>query len=166
MSTPVPAAPRRTAAVLIASTRAAAGVYEDECGPLIADWLYALDYDLVLAEVVPDGDEISASLRRILALAPSVLLTSGGTGLSPDDVTPDLTEPLLDRQLPGVMEAIRAKGLASTPMAAISRGYAGTAGGTFIVNLPGSPSAVADGLAVLEPIIGHICGQLEGKREH
>nr|WP_231716116.1 MogA/MoaB family molybdenum cofactor biosynthesis protein [Arthrobacter zhangbolii] len=151
---------------MIASTRAAAGVYEDECGPLIADWLYALDYDLVLAEVVPDGDEISASLRRILALAPSVLLTSGGTGLSPDDVTPDLTEPLLERQLPGVMEAIRAKGLASTSMAAISRGYAGTAGGTFIVNLPGSPSAVADGLAVLEPIIGHICGQLEGKREH
>ena len=158
--------PRRTAAVLIASTRAAAGVYQDECGPLIADWLYALDYDIVLAEVVPDGAETAAALQRILALAPSLLLTSGGTGLSPDDVTPDVTEPLLERHVPGVMEAIRARGLASTPMASISRGFAGTAGRTFIVNLPGSPAAVADGLAVLEPIIGHICGQLEGKREH
>ena len=161
-----PAPARRTAGVLIASTRAASGVYQDECGPLIADWLYALEYDIVLAEVVPDGDEVAASLRRILALQPSVLLTSGGTGLSPDDVTPDATEPLLDRHVPGVMEAIRAKGLAATPMAAISRGFAGTAGRTFVVNLPGSPGAVADGLAVLEPIIGHICGQLEGKREH
>ena len=161
-----PAPARRTAGVLIASTRAASGVYQDECGPLIADWLYALEYDIVLAEVVPDGDEVAASLRRILALQPSVLLTSGGTGLSPDDVTPDATAPLLDRHVPGVMEAIRAKGLAATPMAAISRGFAGTAGRTFVVNLPGSPGAVADGLAVLEPIIGHICGQLEGKREH
>ncbi|MCC3292740.1 MULTISPECIES: molybdenum cofactor biosynthesis protein B [unclassified Arthrobacter] len=163
MSTP---SSRRTAGVLIASTRAAAGTYQDECGPLIADWLYALGYDIVLAEVVPDGVEVAASLQRILALEPSVLLTSGGTGLSPDDVTPESTEPLLDRHVPGVMEAIRAKGLASTPMAAISRGFAGTAGRTFVVNLPGSPAAVADGLAVLEPIIGHICGQLEGKREH
>ena len=161
-----PAPARRTAGVLIASTRAASGVYQDECGPLIADWLYALDYDIVLAEVVPDGDEVAASLRRILAREPSVLITSGGTGLSADDVTPDVTEPLLDRHVPGVMEAIRAKGLAATPMAAISRGFAGTAGRTFVVNLPGSPGAVADGLAVLEPIIGHICGQLEGKREH
>ncbi|MCQ2001935.1 MogA/MoaB family molybdenum cofactor biosynthesis protein [Arthrobacter zhaoxinii] len=163
MSAPTP---RRTAGVLIASTRAAAGTYQDECGPLIADWLYALGYDIVLAEVVPDGVEVAASLQRILALEPSVLLTSGGTGLSPDDVTPESTEPLLDRQVPGVMEALRAKGMASTPMAAISRGFAGTAGRTFVVNLPGSPGAVADGLAVLEPIIGHICGQLEGKREH
>ena len=164
--TPPAAAPRRTAGILIASTRAAAGTYQDECGPLISDWLYALDFDVVLAEVVPDGDAVGASLRRILALEPSVLLTSGGTGLSPDDVTPEATEPLLERQVPGVMEAIRAKGLAATPMAAISRGFAGTAGRTFVVNLPGSPSAVADGLAVLEPIIGHICGQLEGKRVH
>ena len=165
MTTP-PAPPRRTAGVLVASTRAAAGVYQDECGPLMADWLYALDFDIVLAEVVPDGAEVAAALQRILALEPSVLLTSGGTGLSPDDVTPDATEPLLDRHVPGVMEAIRAKGLDATPMAAISRGFAGTAGRTFVVNLPGSPGAVADGLAVLEPIIGHICGQLEGKREH
>ena len=158
--------PRRTAAVLIASTRASSGVYEDECGPLAADWLYALGFDVVLAEVVPDGPGVGEALRRMLALEPAVILTSGGTGLSPTDHTPEQTLPLLDREVPGVMEALRAYGCTKTPMAAISRGYAGTAGRTFIVNLPGSPGAVADGLSVLEPIIAHICGQLEGRREH
>ena len=158
--------PRRTAGVLIASTRAARGEYEDECGPLAADWLYALGFDVVMAEVVPDGDGVGESLRRMLALEPAVVLTSGGTGLSPDDHTPEQTLPLLDREVPGIMEALRANGRTKTPMAAISRGYAGTAGRTFIVNLPGSPGAVADGLAVLEPIIGHICGQLEGHHGH
>lgn len=158
--------PRRTAAVLIASTRAAAGGYQDECGPLASDWLYALGFDVVLAEVVPDGPGVGRSLAKMLALEPAVILTSGGTGLSPDDVTPEHTLPLLDREVPGVMEALRADGRTKTPMAAISRGYAGTAGTTFIVNLPGSPGAVADGLAVLEPVIDHICGQLEGRREH
>lgn len=158
--------PRRTAGVLIASTRAARGEYEDECGPLASDWLYALGFDVVLAEVVPDGDGVGESLRRMLALEPAVILTSGGTGLSPDDHTPEQTLPLLEREVPGIMEALRADGRTKTPMAAISRGYAGTAGRTFIVNLPGSPGAVADGLAVLEPIIGHICGQLEGHHGH
>ena len=161
-----PNQPRRRAAVLIASTRAAHGVYEDECGPLAADWLYALGFDVVLAEVVPDGAAVGESLRRMLALEPAVIITSGGTGLSPDDRTPEETLPLLDREVPGVMEALRAKGRTKTPTAAISRGYAGTAGRTFVVNLPGSPGGVADGLAVLEPIIGHICGQLEGRNEH
>ncbi|GAA3288940.1 molybdenum cofactor biosynthesis protein B [Arthrobacter citreus] len=158
--------PRRTAGVLIASTRAARGEYEDECGPLASDWLYALGFDVVLAEVVSDGDGVGESLRRMLALEPAVILTSGGTGLSPDDHTPEQTLPLLEREVPGIMEALRADGRTKTPMAAISRGYAGTAGRTFIVNLPGSPGAVADGLAVLEPIIGHICGQLEGHHGH
>ena len=157
---------RRTAAVLIASTRAARGIYEDECGPLAADWLYALGFDVVLAEVVPDGAAVGESLRRMQALEPAVILTSGGTGLTADDATPEQTLPLLEREVPGVMEAIRAAGRTTTPMAAISRGYAGTAGRTFIVNLPGSPGAVADGLTVLEPIIGHICGQLEGHHGH
>jgi molybdenum cofactor synthesis domain-containing protein len=158
--------PRRTAGVLIASTRAARGEYEDECGPLASDWFYALGFDVVLAEVVPDGDGVGESLRRMLALEPAVILTSGGTGLSPDDHTPEQTLPLLEREVPGIMEALRADGRTKTPMAAISRGYAGTVGRTFIVNLPGSPGAVADGLAVLEPIIGHICGQLEGHHGH
>ena len=158
--------PRRTACVLIASTRAAAGTYEDECAPLLADWLYAAGFDVALAEVVPDGPAVGQSLRRMLELAPAVLITSGGTGISPTDVTPEQTRPLLDRELPGVMEALRADGRTKTPMAALTRGCAGTAGRTFVVNLPGSPGAVADGLAVLEPIIGHICGQLEGEHGH
>ena len=160
------AAPRRKAAILVASTRAAAGIYQDEAGPLLQDWLYSRGYDVVLAEVVPDGEEVGAALRRMLALQPSVLMTSGGTGISPTDATPEQTLPLLDRQVPGIMEALRAAGLAKTPMAALTRGYAGTAGSSFVVNLPGSPSAVADGLAVLEPVLGHICGLLEGKNEH
>ncbi|MFZ3451757.1 MogA/MoaB family molybdenum cofactor biosynthesis protein [Arthrobacter sp. 7Tela_A1] len=157
---------RRTAAILVASTRASAGIYEDEAGPLLQDWFYALGYDVVLAEVVPDGDAVGEALKRMLALQPSVVVTSGGTGISPTDATPEQTLPLLDRQVPGIMEALRAAGLAKTPMAALTRGYAGTAGSSFVVNLPGSPSAVADGLAVLEPVLGHICGLLEGKNEH
>ena len=160
------AAPRRRAAILVASTRAAAGIYEDAAGPLLQDWLYAHGFDVVLAEVVPDGEQVGQALRRMLALEPSVIITSGGTGISPTDATPEQTLPLLDRQVPGVMEALRAYGLSKTPMAALTRGYAGTAGTTFVLNLPGSPSGVTDSLTVLEPILGHICGQLEGINEH
>jgi molybdenum cofactor synthesis domain-containing protein len=97
---------------------------------------------------------------------PSVIITSGGTGLSADDVTPEQTEPLLDRTVPGIMEALRAAGLQKTPMASLSRGHAGIAGETFIVNLPGSPSGVMDGLSVLAPVLTHICDQLEGSHAH
>ena len=94
------------------------------------------------------------------------MITSGGTGLSPDDRTPDVTLPLLDREIPGIMEAIRRAGAAKTPLAALSRGYAGAAGHTFIINLPGSPKGVMDGLTVLDPVIGHLCDQLEGGHGH
>ncbi|MFI5086622.1 MAG: molybdopterin-binding protein, partial [Actinomycetales bacterium] len=100
------------------------------------------------------------------AHAPAVILTSGGTGLSPDDLTPEMTQPLLEREIPGIMEAIRAAGAAQTPLAALSRGYAGTVGSTVLVNLPGSAGGIRDGLAVLAPILGHLCDQLEGSHEH
>lgn len=157
---------QRTAALVIASTRAAAGVYEDECAPLIQRWLAGKGYAVQRAEVVPDGDAVRDALTHCLNGKPSVLITSGGTGLSADDVTPEMTAPFLTRSLPGIMEAVRRAGAAKTPMAALSRGHAGVSGTTFVINLPGSPGAVQDGLTVLDPILDHICAQLEGSHEH
>lgn len=153
----------RRAGIIIASTRAATGVYEDRTGPVIADWLAEHSFEVIPAAVVPDGPSVGAALRALLALEPELIVTSGGTGLSPDDVTPEETLPLLDREVPGLMEAIRAAGLNKTPLAALSRGHAGLAGRTFVVNLPGSPSGVMDGLSVLDPIIGHVCDQVAGR---
>jgi len=155
-----------TAGVVIASTRAALGVYGDKTGPVIVDWLREHGFEVSEPIVVPDGPPVGAALRALLTQGPAVVLTSGGTGLSPTDQTPEMTLPLLEREVPGIMEAIRAAGLAKTPMAALSRGHAGTAGRTLIVNLPGSPKGVMDGLAVLSPIIGHICEQIGGGHGH
>jgi molybdenum cofactor synthesis domain-containing protein len=156
----------RKAGVVIASTRAAAGIYEDETSPVIIDWLIEHGFEAYPAMVVPDGESVGAAIRALLTQHPAVVITSGGTGLSPDDRTPEVTLPLLDREIPGIMEAIRRAGAAKTPLAVLSRGYAGTAGRTFIVNLPGSPKGVMDGLSVLDPVIGHLCDQLEGRNGH
>ncbi|WP_372699982.1 molybdenum cofactor biosynthesis protein B [Arthrobacter sp. JSM 101049] len=158
--------PARHAAVLIASTRAATGVYTDRSAPVVTEWLTGHGFAVGAPTIVPDGEAVGTALRRLLQAEPAVIITSGGTGLSPDDSTPEMTEPLLDRQIPGIMEAIRAAGRAKTPHAALSRGHAGTAGRTFIVNLPGSPGGVADALAVLDPLIGHLCEQIEGGHGH
>jgi molybdenum cofactor synthesis domain-containing protein len=109
---------------------------------------------------------VGAALRALLTQEPAVVITSGGTGLSPDDRTPEMTLPLLEREIPGIMEGIRRVGTAKTPLAMLSRGHAGVAGKTFIVNLPGSPKGVMDGLTVLDPVIGHLCEQLEGNHGH
>lgn len=156
----------RTAAVVIASTRAAAGTYQDECGPAIADWLYRHGFAVADAVVVPDGDAVGSAIGAALEARPAVLLTSGGTGLSPDDATPEQTAPYLTRSLPGIMELMRRAGSEKVPTAVLSRGLAGTAGSTFVINLPGSPGGVRDGLAALSPLIDHICSQLEGRNDH
>lgn len=161
-----PGASLGAGAVLIASTRAALGVYEDKTGPIIVDWLSEHGFEPMAPVVVPDGAPVGAALRAVLTQRPAVVITSGGTGLSPDDQTPDMTLPLIDREIPGIMEAIRAAGRAKTPMAALSRGHAGLAGTTVIVNLPGSPSGVMDGLSVLDPIIKHLCEQVAGHHGH
>jgi molybdenum cofactor synthesis domain-containing protein len=156
----------RKAGVVIASTRAAAGVYDDLTGEVIIDWLTEHGFEAFPAMVVPDGEPVGAALRALLTQQPAVIITSGGTGLSPTDLTPEQTRPLLDREIPGIMEGIRQAGISKTPTAMLSRGHAGAAGQTFIVNLPGSPKGVIDGLFVLDPIIGHLCDQLEGGHGH
>ena len=155
----------RTAAVLVVSTRAAAGVYADETGPIIREWLTARGFAVGDPVVVPDAS-VADALAAALADAPDVLLTTGGTGLSPDDRTPEATAALLDREIPGLMEELRRRGLAATPMALLTRGVAGVAGGTVVMNLPGSRGGVRDGLAVLDPVLDHLLGQLSGRRDH
>jgi molybdenum cofactor synthesis domain-containing protein len=156
----------RKAGVVIASTRAASGAYQDETGPVITDWLTEHGFVPYPVMVVPDGEPVGAAIRALLTQEPAVVITSGGTGLSPDDRTPEMTLPLLDREIPGIMEGIRQAGTAKTPHAMLSRGHAGAAGRTFIINLPGSPKGVMDGLSVLDPVIGHLCDQLEGGHGH
>jgi len=154
-----------TAAVVVASTGGAAGMREDTTGPVIADWLAEHGFAVDAVTVVADAD-IATELGRIVASAPAVIITTGGTGLSPTDRTPEATLALLDRELPGVSEAIRARGLASTPTAVLSRAVAGTVNGTVIVNLPGSAGGVRDGLAVLEGLLGHLVAQIAGGGAH
>jgi cyclic pyranopterin phosphate synthase len=153
-----------TAAVVVASTAGAAGTREDTTGPVISAWLEARGYSVSLTVVV-DAD-IATELVRVVATAPAVVITTGGTGMSPTDRTPEATTAVLDRELPGVAEAIRAKGLEKTPTAALSRGVAGTANGTVIVNLPGSKGGVKDGLAVLDGLLDHLVAQVAGGGAH
>ncbi|MGN6742450.1 MAG: bifunctional molybdenum cofactor biosynthesis protein MoaC/MoaB [Amnibacterium sp.] len=150
-------------AVLVVSTGAAAGTREDTTGARLVDWLAGLGLPTPPARIVADAD-VAAGLKEVLASRPAVLLTTGGTGPSPTDATPEATAPLLDRPLPGVAEAIRAR--AGTPTAALGRGLAGVADGTVVVNLPGSPGGVADGLAVLGELLPHLLEQVRGRPDH
>jgi molybdenum cofactor synthesis domain-containing protein len=151
------------ARVIVASNRAASGVYADETGPLIVEALTDWGFETPAAEVVPDGAPVGDALSAAVADRVDVVLTTGGTGISPTDRTPEVTGPLLERAIPGIAEAIRAHGVAKgVPTAALSRGLAGVAGGTLIVNLPGSRGGVADALEVLADVIPHAVRQLRG----
>lgn len=151
-----------TARVIVASNRAAAGTYADTSGPLLADGLRALGCDVTDPVVVPDGEPVAAALRTAIADRIDVVLTSGGTGITPTDRTPEATRGLLDYEIPGIAEAIRAHSREKVPTAALSRGLAGVAGRTLVVNLPGSTGGARDGLAVLGPILAHTVDQLRG----
>ncbi len=152
----------RVARVIVASNRAAKGVYEDKTGPVITAWLAARGWDVPDPVVVEDGDPVGAALREAVAAGVQVIVTTGGTGISPTDRTPDVTRAVLDYELPGVADAIRAAGLPAVPTAVLSRGVAGVAGRTLVVNLPGSRGGVKDGLGVLDGILDHAVDQLAG----
>jgi molybdenum cofactor synthesis domain-containing protein len=153
----------RTARVIITSTRAAAGVYEDRTGPLIVDWLARRGYDVPAPMVVPDGGSVPNALFAALEAGPGVIITSGGTGISPTDGTADATAGIVDYQIPGLADAIRRAGLPDVPTSVLSRGVCGVRAGTLIVNLPGSTGGVKDGLGVLDDVLEHALDQLAGK---
>jgi molybdenum cofactor synthesis domain-containing protein len=156
-ATPLPAA------VVVASNRAAAGVYEDTTGPLIVEALRADGWTVESPVVVPDGAPVGEAIRAAVDGGARAVLTTGGTGLTPTDRTPEATRPLLDSEVPGIAEAIRAAGVAQgVPTAMLSRGLAGLVGDCLVVNLPGSRGGVKDGLGVLAPVLRHAVDQVTG----
>ena len=151
------------AEVVVASNRAAAGVYADETGPLIVEFLQQLGFHVDPPVVVPDGDPVGDAIAAAVEGGARLVLTTGGTGLTPTDRTPEQTRRVLDREVPGIAESIRAAGVAKgVPTAALSRGIAGVAGDSLVVNLPGSRGGVKDGLGVLEPMLVHAVEQIVG----
>jgi molybdenum cofactor synthesis domain-containing protein len=151
------------ATVIAASNRAAAGVYEDTTGPLIVTALEDAGFEVTGPVVVPAGEPVGRAIREAVDAGARAVVTTGGTGLTPTDLTPEVTRALLDREVPGIAEAIRAHGIAQgVPTAALSRGLAGVVGQTLVVNLPGSRGGVKDGLAVVVPVLRHAVEQIVG----
>ncbi|QNJ92612.1 MogA/MoaB family molybdenum cofactor biosynthesis protein [Mycolicibacterium fluoranthenivorans] len=152
----------RTAQVIVASTRASAGVYEDRSGPVIVDWLTARGFEVPPPVVVADGVAVSRALFAAVGARVDVVLTSGGTGISPTDRTADATANIVDYQIPGLADAIRRSGLPHVPTSVLSRGVCGVRDGVLIINLPGSTGGVKDGLGVLDGVLEHALDQLRG----
>ncbi len=152
----------RIARVVVASTRASRGEYLDRGGPIISDWLTERGFVVDELIVVSDGPPVGAAIRAGIYADADLIVTTGGTGLTPTDRTPEETRALLDIEIPGLADAIRSAGLPKVPTAVLSRGTAGVASSTLIVNLPGSPGGVRDGLSVLDGVVDHALDQIRG----
>ena len=153
---------KRNAVAIVSSTRAAAGIYADRTGPAIREWLLARGFETGDPVVVPDGPDVALALQRAIDSNADLVITTGGTGIGPGDMTADATARVLTAELPGFQEELRRRGSAATPFALLSRGRAGLAGRTFIVNLPGSLGGVRDGLDLLGEVVDHVLDQLAG----
>jgi molybdenum cofactor synthesis domain-containing protein len=157
----VEAAPPR-ALVVTVSNRASAGVYADRGGPILVDGLTGLGFTVDGPQVVRDGEPVAEALTAAVAAGYDVVLTTGGTGLTPLDLTPEMTSRVITREVPGIAEAIRMRSMDKVPASVLSRGLAGLAGRTLVVNLPGSPGGCKDGMAVLGPVLRHAVDQIGG----
>ena len=152
-----------SAVVITCSTRAAAGDYPDRSGPIIVDALRGWGFAVEDAVVVADGPDVEVALREAISSGAVLVVTTGGTGLTPTDGTPEATERVVGRLVPGIAEAIRAVGVkAGVQSAILSRGSSGVAGRTLVVNLPGSMGGVSKGREVLEPVVAHALQQIQG----
>jgi molybdenum cofactor synthesis domain-containing protein len=155
------------ARVVTVSDRSSQRLREDASGPAAADLLRGLGFDVDDVVVVPDDvEQVQQALRSAVGAGVDVVLTTGGTGFAPRDVTPEATRPLLDREAPGLPEALRRTRQDEVPTTVLSRGVAGTIGATFVLNLPGSTGAVRDAADVLAPVLGHLVAQLRGSGDH
>ncbi|GAA4267670.1 molybdenum cofactor synthesis domain-containing protein [Frondihabitans peucedani] len=157
-----PPAPGRTALVVVASTRASRGDAVDTTGPVITAWLAERGFTVDEPVVVADGEPVGQALIAGITQPVDIVVTTGGTGVTPTDATPEMTLPLIDRRLLGIEEELRRRGSLHTPTALLSRGVVGVARRTLVVNLPGSPGGVRDGLELLDELLDHLLDQLRG----